>query len=528
MATQKRFWVSHTFEGGWSSNLGTFTVVPANRASPISFLTEAENIVYELDGGFRKSHGTAKLNSAALESGATVTGIYDFWSGAGVQKRIIHVGTTCKKDDADGTFTNIFTGLTLNAVPNYSQLDDLVIIASDAAADTPKSYDGSTAQALAGTPPNFSFSTVHQGRVWASGVAANPSRIYFSTYLNPEGWSGTGSGWIDIDPNDGDAVKGMISHNGDLFVFKGPYKGSIHRITGDAPTGSSPFAHRIFIRGVGAVSQNAIFRFSNDIGFLWSDGMVHSLASVAAYGEFKERALSFPIHEWVRDHVNFSALNKAWSVLSCDCGWVLIAVPIDGGTAPNQVLLMDYRFEPFRWAKWTDAYKIRSMTEVVDPADSNRQIIMAGCSDGFVRKLYQPVRSIDDAGYPMRVTTPFIDYGATPEILKALTAVGLTTIPKSDKPVAFRYARDTHPQQQIDISQGGSHYLAPTDGTPFILDTSTLGAASHQRTFSDVIEGGEFRDIQYEFRNEEAEGDLRIQAFSVQIEGGSMGSGPHL
>lgn len=527
MPTRRRFWATHTFEGGWSPDLGTFVIVPTGPRSPIPFLQDAENIVYELDGGFRKAPGATKLNATALEAGAAVTGIYDFWSKTGTQKRVIHVGTTIKKDDADGSFTDIFTGLTADAIPNYSQLDDLVIIASDASADVPRSYDGTTAQILAGSPPNFSFSTVHLGRVWASGVSTNPSRVYFSSYLNPIGWSGVGSGFLDIDPDDGDSVKAIISHNRDLFVFKGPYKGSIHRITGSSPTGSEPFSPRVLVKGVGAVTQNAIFKFSNDLGFLWSDGMVHSLAAVSAYADFKERALSFPIRNWIQERVNFGALNKSWSVLSCDCGWILLNVPIDGSTTPNHTLLMDYRFDPVKWAKWTSVFDIRSMTEVIDQTDSNRQIVMAGSSDGFVRKLYQQIRNIDGAGYPMIVTTPYVDYGGTPETLKSLSAVGITTIPKSDSPITVRFIRDDHPQQQVDLSQGGSHFLAPTDGTPFQLDVSTLGGSSHNRRFSVIIDGGEFRDIQYQFRNEAVEGDLQVQNLMAQIEGGALATEPH-
>ncbi len=523
MTTTKRVWVNHTFTGGWTTDQGTFVTTPISRNSPIPHLDTAENIIYQLEGGFRKSPGATKLNSTALESGAAITGIYDFWTNQGTQKRIVHVGTTCKKDDADGSFTNIFTGLVLNAIPNYSQLDDLVIIANDNSADVPKSYDGTTAQNLAGSPPNFSFSTVHLGRIWASGVVANPSRLYFSSYLNPEGWSGTGSGFIDIDPDDGDVITAIMSgQNQDLIVFKGPYKGSVHRIIGSAPTGIDSFRQRGIVKGVGAVTQNAVFRFSNDTGFLWSDGTVHALSTVEQYGDFKEAALTFPIQQWIRDHVAFSALKKAWSVLSCDCGWILIAVPIDGATAPNATLLMDYRFQPYRWALWTRKYNIRSMTEVVDPADSNRQIIMAGGSDGFVRKLYQTTRSIDGLGYPMVARTPYVDYGGTPEIKKSLTAVGVTLTPRSDKDVAFRFSRDDVGQQQISINQGGSSFLAPTGGTSFQLGVSTLGSANHFRSFSDVIDGGEFRDIQYEFRNEEAEGDIQVQGFSVQIEGAGM------
>jgi hypothetical protein len=70
------------------------------------------------------------------------------------------------------------------------------------------------------------------------GRATNPSRLYYSANVDPEDWVGVGSGSIDIDINDGDMITGIASYQDNLFVFKGPNKGSIHRITGSSPTGS--------------------------------------------------------------------------------------------------------------------------------------------------------------------------------------------------------------------------------------------------------------------------------------------------
>ena len=57
------------------------------------FLSTADNIVYELDGGVHKMPGTAALNVTPLVDTTTqVTGIYDFWKqGTGAapsQKRL--------------------------------------------------------------------------------------------------------------------------------------------------------------------------------------------------------------------------------------------------------------------------------------------------------------------------------------------------------------------------------------------------------------------------------------------------------
>jgi hypothetical protein len=252
--------VNHIVGGGWATDFGEISdVAPdANGNVTVPFLVDARNILFTLDGGIRKMPGTAKLNASALESGAVIKGMFDYWQGAAAQHRVLHVGTKIKRDDADGTFIDLFTGLTADAVPSYTQLDDILIMASDNSGDVPRSWDGTTAQNLAGTPPNFSICETHKNRVFAAGVPGNTSRLYYCVLLDPEDWVGSGSGSIDIDPEDGDEIRAIISHRDELWVFKGPNKGSIHRITGSAPTGGDSFARLTFARGVGAVGQNTV------------------------------------------------------------------------------------------------------------------------------------------------------------------------------------------------------------------------------------------------------------------------------
>ena len=50
--------------------------------------------------------------------------------------------------------------------------------------------------------------------------------------------------------------------------------------------GDEPFALRPYIDGLGAISHNSIFRYRDDVGFVWMDGSIHSLAATASYGDF--------------------------------------------------------------------------------------------------------------------------------------------------------------------------------------------------------------------------------------------------
>ena len=528
MATTTRF-VRHVLNGGWASDFGPNADVglSENDKVLVPYLINAENILYTLNGGARKSEGSVKLNSTALESGADVTGVFDAWlmgaTGAPAQHRIVHVGTKIKKDDADGTFTDLFTGLDPDKTPSYLMFEDLVIMSSDSTVDVPKSWNGTVAQNLAGSPPNFAFATEHKNRVWAAGDAALPSRLYYSTYLNGADWTGSGSGHIDISPNDGDRITGLVSHKNDLWVFKGPYTGSITRITGSAPTGPDGFSRILFINGVGAVAHNSIFSFpgagAGDIGFLWSDGSIRSLNATASFGDYASASLSRPIQGWIREHVNFTVLDKATAVNYDAGGYVLFSIAKDSSSTNNTILALDYRFTPPRWAEWT-AYNSVSLMTGIDPDVNSRPIIFAGGNDGFVRRLNQQDRSLDGStSINYKITYPFLNYGSG-ILMKTLSIASLSLAPKNDGEIILGWTRDNSAQQTINIAQGGSDVLAPSDASQFTLGTSALGGASLSDRFVDLEEGGEFRNIQYELKNSVNFEDVEVHALSTAILGG--------
>ncbi len=527
MATEQVI-LRHLFAGGWSTDFGPNTDIAPGEGGQIAipFLVDAENVLYELDGGPHKMPGTAKLNSAQMESGAVVKGLFDYWdtgtSAASTQHRIVHVGTTIKRDDADGTFTDLFTGLQSGAVPAYAVLEDVLVMATDHVSDVPRSWDGTTAQNLAGSPPNFSFSVTHKNRMWAAGVEANSSRLYYSALLDAEDWTGAGSGSIDIDPRDGDRLTALASHRDELWVFKGPYKGSIHRITGSAPTGSDAFARRTFVIGVGAVSHNTLFRFANDLGFMWSDATVRSLAATAAFGDFAEAALSRPINQgFLAARINFGRLKHAWAATDDVQGIVAFAVPIDASTDNNALIVMDIRFAPPRWS-FIPAIAAGCVASVIDPGDNDRRILMLGGTDGHVRKWGRGTRSNDGTAISMKVTTPHFTYGA-PAVMKTIAWASLGISPKNDSNITFGWQRDNVAQQTQTVSQGGgADVLGVASANQFTLDTSTLAGARFLDRFLELEEGGEFRSIQYQVVDTADNIDIEIHAIGAAIERGGI------
>jgi hypothetical protein len=521
MATYKTVWSKIRFGGGWATDFGPmFHGAPAGDGTiVIPFLNPADNIVYEANGGIRKMPGTSKLNSSQLGSGASVMGLFDYWrqgtSGTPVQKRILHVSTVVMADNADGTFANIGTGFVSGAVPQYSTFDDLAIIANDASADVPKSWDQTTFQSLAGSPPNFSFSIPHKNRQWAAGVIAAPSRLYYSVNLDPEDWSGATSGSIDIDPSDGDMITGLASFRNELWVFKGPYKGSIHRITGSS---ASDFARTTFIRGLGAAWQNSIFPLPNDLGFISPRGTVHSLVSTDRFGDYDQSSLSFPINQTLRTNLSHNYHRKWWAATDFDSGYTLIAFTPSGQTTNTRLLMADFRFmamgEPTpRWAQWT-TYGAACVTPVIDTG--NRLRLFAGGNDGYVYKLDQADRSHNSGAISMNASTPFMTYGSE-ETIKTLCAVGIELAPKSDQNVSVKWLCDGQSEQTLTVAQGGSAVLGPWSTNQFTLDSSTLGGGRYQPRYIETEEGGEFRAIRYTIAEAVTASDCEVHGIATKI-----------
>lgn len=523
----KRQQLRHLFGGGFATDFGPSADVGPDQGGNVvfPFLLEAENVFFELDGGPHKIGGTSKLNSVVIESGEEIRGLFDYWRqgtlGTPSQKRVVYAGTKILADAANGTFTSIKTGLADNAVPCFTVFNDDLIMSSDNTADVPVTYDQSTVTNLGGSAPQFAFSCVHKNYLWAAGVASDPSGLYYSKLLDAGNWTHATSGRISIDPSDGDRITAIASHKDSLFVFKGPYKGSIHRIAGSANTGADSFTRSTFINGIGAVSHNTLFRFRDDLGFMWSDGTVHSLAATAAYGDFNEAALSRPIHRYIKEHVTLSSLSRAWAKTLSSKSQVAFTLPIDSSTRPNQVLVMDYSRQGVWWSYWP-ALNAWAIERVIDATQSNRAIFMIGGTDGYVRKTDVADRAIDTVtAISAKVTTPATNYGA-PFIMKTLGGAAVGIAPKGDYNVTLLWTRDNAAQQSSTVTQGGGDVLGVAAAHQFTLGTSTLAGASYVDRFMELEEGGEFRSISYQVLNAGLNEDLELHSISASVEGGSV------
>lgn len=511
--------IRHVFDGGWASDFGTLAEVGLEGGLVrLPFLLRAENVFYDHNGGVRKVGGTSKYNATAIESGEEIRGAFEYvkvgTAGSPTRKRVVHAGTKILKDDNDGTFASIFTGLEDNKIPNYCVFEDVLIISSDSTVDVPKKWDQSSAGDLGGSPPNFAFAVSHVNKVWAAGNAAVPSRLYYSETLDAETWSGGGAGSIDIAPDDGDVITAIYPFRGRLIVFKGPHFGSVHVISGTTP---ATFSRDLLIPGVGAVCQNLIFPFGNDLGFVSPDGVVRSLQATDKYGDFEQVTLSRPIQTWLNENVTASGLKRCWAATDHAMGYVLFTIPTQSSATPNSVIMMDYRFPVPRWSNW-DSFSAYSVARMSDPSRSDRLILYLGGRDGFLRKTQQPIRAIDtNTSIGSFVRTPYLHYG-TQNREKTIQKVGIGTNILNESTTTLSLRKDLG---QVDIDfelSAGGFVLGDADANEFVLNTSTLADDTYKTVWADATESGQFRSIAYEISNDELNEDLNVDSFHIVFE----------
>lgn len=518
MATKSK-WITHLFNGGWATDFGQTIYNPPdqNLQLPIPFLVDALNIVYEFDGGLRKAPGNTEFNATSVGSTTAVLGLFDYWrqgtSDAATQRIVIHAGTTVQSSTLSGaSFSSIQTGLESGVIPQYSTFDDLLIYASTSTTDVPRSWDQTTNQNLAGTPPNFSFSVPHQNHQFAAGVFSTPSRLYYSAFLDPEDWTtATDAGSIDIDPNDGDHITGIVSHKNELWVFKGPYTGSIHRITG---TNDATWARTTFIRGLGAGWIHTIFKFGDDLGFMAPNGSVYSLAATAAFGDFSQASLSYPIDSYLRTNLVHNRIRFFWAVDDPSNGRVFIGLTRSGATTNDAILSMDYRFlaQGDRYPRWSllDSFSFASLGLFNDT--SSRKRVWAGDYVGKVQRLDQVNRNNNGSSISFIATLPYITYG-TEVIMKNLGPSALGVVPKNNNNITLQWQRDGEIAQSQTQTQGGTALL-----DSFTLDTDSLGSGRFRPRFFEIEDGGEFRSVQYQITDNTTDSDLEIHSLVTKLE----------
>ena len=503
--------------------VGFATDLPA-QVRELSHYITLENVIFEQSGALRKVGGNTRINSTAITGTPTITGCFDFWRAGGAttfsQDFVVMTSDSkiYKEDAVDGTFDDV-TGaatITANAIPVFAQARDLLLIFDDQR-DTPLKFNqtGNVAS-LGGTPPVGKGAVFHANRAWVWGVAATPSRLYYSSSTDVEDWSGADTGSIDFDPEDGDWIVGAASYKKKLVIFKGPNKGSIHTLSGTAPTGADAFARNVLVRSVPLQTHNSIVPVLDDVWFA-SDRGIHSLAATEQYGDYQGAFLTRFLQTFYRDSVSRSRHANVWSCNYVEKGSALWVYSANGSSTNNRTLGISYAriqedgLKPFIWTRGGASCAIRINAGV-------REVVFGGNADGFVTREDMTSRSISNGAtaYALRAKTPKIlfaekhpDGSVVPYRTGTVQGVALNSNSTGDWDIELTLTRDNGGGELYKFNQGND--ITTTGGFLLgtsILDLDTLGGGGttgepqivfNEADAATTVYGGEARTIQLDF-----------------------------
>jgi hypothetical protein len=165
--------------------------------------------------------------------------------------------------DGTAAATELATGFTAGSQFYFATL--LAKLAIVNKLDAPKLWDGTNAvAAMGGSPPHGQYVAAHKNFLFMAHTTANPSRLHFSEVINLESWPALN--FIDISPNDGDWITGLLPFDDYLIITK---QRSVWVLVG---TGTSDFEVKRIHSGIGCVAPRSLVRMGDLFGFASTEG----------------------------------------------------------------------------------------------------------------------------------------------------------------------------------------------------------------------------------------------------------------
>lgn len=451
------------------------------------YLLQADNIVFDTNGGKIKREGHEYHDSAAITNTPTIVGGHDYWANitnVKTQKIVVCDNQATSKmwfqSAAGGAWTELAKDATATAPTTVTRAcyevfnDDLIIAVTDsnAAGRAPLKWNnqegGNTYKPLGGTPPSLKFVRAHQGRIWGAGDPARPDRLHFSGPGNHEEWNGDGdSGAIDIDPGDGDptGITAIFpSYKGKLIVAK---RNRLYMIDGQTP---DDYKVVPISKGIGCISHNSCIAVDMDDVYFMSDRGMHSLTVTEKYGDFEGAYLSMDIQRtfntWSKTQLEFS--QGVWIPRLNSVMWAVS----ENGTRLDALWLYDIRYKA--WYRWT-GFNPTALFRV-DEVSTSRKRAYFGDNAGRLSKCQKADTYHDYASTAISQTlmTPFLYPDNDPTAVKGFKKLGVWV--KMDGNISLtasvRLAGNNTPQT-LTFTSSGSLGAAALD-LDFVLGTSIL------------------------------------------------------
>jgi hypothetical protein len=366
-------------------------------------LTVCDNVVFSVQGSRKKRGGQAHYNSVAITTASitqTMIFVKDYWANVSNVKREYGVAVSSQgnvyRSANFSTWTKFNTAtLTVSqgGITSTIMNEDFILAYSKTA--PPKKWDNQNTAAnlvaLGGSPPNGNLVQINHNRVFLSGNASNPDRLYYSAIFSHESWGptsslGTTAGYIDVFPGDGDpdgitAIFPEVNQGG-VYVAKRSHLYFVNNTRGSPST----WTISLVSDGIGCVNQNtAVCVDQNDVLFASERG-VHSLAQVLSQTAFLQgQYLSRSIQSDYLSIISQADKNKMSAVWFPSLNSYMMTCKRAGKSSYETIYA--YNIELKQWYRWTSVPCNFITTRFNRPAG---QIELTTAADsGFINKLNQ-------------------------------------------------------------------------------------------------------------------------------------------
>jgi hypothetical protein len=345
-------------------------------------LTLSRNTAHPKTGGVSKRFDVATVNSSTIGSSVTCIGGVQFRHSNGTDYNIAAWNDgTVRRLNSDGTTTTLKSGLSTATQASFAQYNDLLIYTDRV--NAPQSYDGTTWQALAGSPPSTGGPVIVHGNRALMLDATNTRRLSWSKLSDPENWTASSdAGSMVVSGPVGSPLVGLLRMTNEVLLGHRDY---VTRLQGTSP---STYALTNAVPAqvsTGVISPLAMIFSNNDARWISQRG-IHSLGTTQDFGDLLEKFTSERIDPYFTANTDYTIslnqLSKSCACYDSQNNRDLFAVDTDGDGKNDLIFVRDVFTGAFStWPSMSCA----SLWPAHNGA-AGYEVWMGGY-DGFVRRL---------------------------------------------------------------------------------------------------------------------------------------------
>lgn len=249
---------------------------------------------------------------------------------------------------------------------------------------TPMYWDGSDTGFLPVTAPlsgdtmqNSVNGLYHAGRLWVT----NGDDVYASNVLEPTAFDNTWQSFSIWKEQDEVGVTLWPFHESGILCFKKKRVALLTGINAAVLTGTH-LSDYVMIQSVdehsGCIAPNTLVTVGEDVWYLGYNGIYSLARNMQSKIQIQSISVSSPVQNYI-DRINWNAADTSCATMHDN--YVLFAVPIDGSTVPNVLLVYDRLLEV--WAGVWDGALVNPLKFLKD-----NEITVFLSSNNVLRRMF--------------------------------------------------------------------------------------------------------------------------------------------